>query len=557
MRPAAEDLRVKLGQTIFSIVLVFVLMLARAQADDERVIVLKPSFEYWTPEMRELHVRLPLQALGVGGEERFSPGKVFIDGRPARYAFWYFDGTLFAYGAFQEASKRYIEVFVPLPWRAGEQYAIRLTYTYAGQGAEKIVTVQAPARGGVWAESDGGNLAFLVREEAGIARRDEPVEFDVTGRRDVWPQPETNLRATVMTAPGVFEEIPCQVHSVEAPGTTGQYVRAPLVRFRTAVQLTLGPRGEAIVVLWHCPRPRAQEGEPPIRMEGSAPGGTVENSHYRITLDPRCGLLQVWHDKPTGVDFHYLEKRGDPPFEFAMNYTPDVYRVGQPWSHAMDWREPNAQTLRGPVFCETSVWAPMPNVPEIQARVTYRFHAHRPEVRLSSVIRVIEDVDVLGFRNGAMIQEPSLYTHAAWPRQDGSVVRVPIGQCAGNDTGAPPPGRMPADTPWVAFYHKDKGYGLALVTVKLGYFHEGPHHPSASNMLRYVSLYGPFLYTIRAMNLTYCANIRSYPTPLRAGTVAYEEAAFLAFTFQGEDEAQFEPLDALRREMLNPLVVVP
>jgi hypothetical protein len=200
----------------------------------------------------------------------------------------------------------------------------------------------------------------------------------------------------------------------------------------------------------------------------------------------------------------------------------------------------------------------MPGAPELAGRVTYRFYADRPEVRLSSVIRVLQDVRVWGFRNGAMIQDPDLYTHAAWPRQDGSIVRVPIGQCVGNDGGAPPRARMPFGTPWIAFYHAERKYGLAFITTNLSYFNTGPFHPNVSGSLRYVSLYGyRFLYTVRAMNLTYCANIRSYHTPMRAGTIAYEEAAVLPFTFEREDADQFSQVEALRREMLNPLVVVP
>lgn len=529
-----------------------------AKSGDGRLRVSEPSFGYWAPELHELHVHLPLQALPVGGEERFRPRGVLVDGGPPRYAFWYVDGTAYAYRWVKRASERKLELFVPLPWRPGEEHTLTLSYSYHGEDLEQTVTLRAPERGGVWEESDGGNHAFLVREMAGLARRDEPVEFDLTVEAEMFPDPERMVRATIMADPGVFQEVPCQVYDTERPALRGTYTSVPLVRFRAAVQLSVEPGGEALVVLWHCSGEPREPVDPPILFQGSALGGTVENDCYRIGLDATSGQLSEWHDKRIGVDCHYRKDSGRPGSSRSMSYTPDIYRVGANWSHTDDWTEPQARELRGRVFCETARWGPMHNVPEATSRVTYRFYARRPEVRISSVIRVLEDIDVLGFRNCGMIQNHELYTHAAWPRQDGSVVRLSVEKCLGNDTGACPPARMPFETPWVAFYHEDQHYGLALISTNGTYFNEGPYHANMSNAHRYVSLYnGMFLYTVRSMIFTYCSNIRSYHTPVRAGTIAYEELALLPFTFEGEDEDTFHQVEALRREMLHPLVVVP
>jgi len=531
----------------------------RASDRDPGLHLSEPSFGYWAPELRELHVRLPIQAVPVGGEEPFKPLQVLLDGTKPRYAFWYVDGTAYAYWWVKQASQRRLELFVPLPWRPGQRHQLRVAYNYCGRDQEQTVAIRTPLSGGAWQESDGGNYGFLVREEAGLARRNEPVEFDLTVEADLFAQPEQAVRATIMTAPGAFQEIPCQVYNVQHCAAKGTYTSIPLVRFRAAVQLSLQPYQEALVILWHCPRrPARREQESPVRLRGGALGGRIENEHYMIEIEPRSGQLMQWHDKRTGVCFGYQRDPAEARSRSTMNYTPDVYRIGANWAHADDWVRPQSQVLHGPVFCETARWAPMRDVPEVTARVTYRFYAGRPEVRLSSVTRILKDIDVLGFRNGGMIQSPQLYTHVAWPRQDGRIVRLPIQNCYGNDTGAPPPARAPLSTPWVAFYHSERHYGLALVSLNASYFHEGPRQPNLSNAQRYVSLWnGRFLYTVRAMNFTYCSGIRSYHTPMDAGTVAYEEVALLPFTFQCEDQAQFEAVEALRRQMLKPLVVVP
>ena len=519
--------------------------------------VMEADFGYWAPELRELHVHLPLEALPGGGEDKFRPLAVLVDGKKPRYVFWYVDATAYAYQWVEPASRRKLELFIPLPWRPGDEHEIALSYTYDGRDQEQTVAVRPPAQGGVWEASDGGNYALMVREMAGIARQNEPVEFDVTVECDMFPDPSRAVRATVMSAPGEFREIPCQVCDAERSAPKGTYTSIPLVRFRTAVQLSLGAREEALVHLWHCPRARAQS-QDGVRLEGGAMGGTVENELYRIKLESKSGQLLAWHDKGTGVDFRYEADADNPGSRAAMNYTPDIYAIGVNWSHSDDWRGPEASELIGPVFCETTRRGPMHQVPQVQTRVTYRFYAGRREVRMSSVMRLLEDINVLGLRNCGMIQSRRLHTHAAWPLQDGTVVRLSAEECLGNDTGAPPRARMPLDTPWLAFYHRDRGYGLALICTNAAYFNEGAHHPNLSGAHRYVSLYNDrFLYTVRSMIFTYCSGIRSYHTPMHAGTVAYEEVAMLPFTFEREDEEQFSQVKALQREMLNPLVVVP
>jgi len=527
------------GLALALVVATVALGVAAGAAEDERIAVGEPQFGYWAPRIREL--------------------SVYVNGKKARYALWCHDGVLRDFYPIRSASKRRLVVWVPLPWRAGQTYTLKLDYEYAGQHGEQTVAATAPAEGGAWEPSwepsDGGNYGFLVREPVGLERRDEPVEFDLTARADVFTDPQRTVRATIMTAPGRFEEIPCQVYAVERMSETTRYTDFPLVRFRACVQLTVEPHGERMVFLWNCPDAPERAHQPGVKLEGGALGGVVENRFYRIALDPRCGLMRSWHDKATGTDFQFVVRRRRGTRHDVMNYTPDVYRVGAPWSHTSDWQQPENRVLSGPVFCETSLWGPMRRVPEVASRVTQRFYAGRPEVRLSSVIRVLQDVKVWGFRNGGLVQSADLYTHAAWPRPDGSIVRMSAEACLGNDTGAPPAARMPADTPWVAFYHAGKRYGLALVCPRYCYFNTGPDVPNASTSMRYVSLYrGRFIYTIRALTMTYFAEIRSYHTLLKAGTTAWEQTAMLPFTFEREDADQFSPVQRLLRELRNPLV---
>ena len=543
------------------ITLLLCLLLAAAAfaADvDTRVHLLDgANFGYYAPEIHEMFLRLPLKADPVGKDENFMPGRVLIDGKPVAYAFWYFDGHTVDYSPEPDASKRKIQGFVPIAWRANERHAVTIEYGYAGKAGKIEATLSTPATGGAWAEATGGNQALLIREEAGLARTNEPVDVDMTLPRALFPDPARTIRATIMTAPGQYTEIPVQVYGVEGCALDGTKADTPLVRFRATVQLTVKPKSETLVYLWSCaPRDPAAG---PVRLEGGYLGGKVVSDRFAVQLDPNSGQLHDWTDLTLNYKFEYDDPRpGVEGSAVVIHRTPDVYATGAAWGHALDWVKPEGTAISGPLFVETQHWGKIPGVPQVFARVDYRFYAGRPEGRITSSMRVTDDFMCMGFRVGNMIFSPKMFTHAAWPRQDGSIARITIEDAYGNDMGAPPPGRFPLDTPWIAFYNKDTKVGFAIVTPKLAYFTDAPGYPNQARPIAYVSLYrGVIVYSIRSVTQTYCAGTRTYPTPVRAGAMLYEEMAYLPFGFDKVNDRMFAPVQGLYKELTNPLIVAP
>ncbi len=508
------------------------------------------EYGYYAPEIHEMYLRLHLQFTPTDGKDDLAAGRVTIDGQPVAYAFWYADDHTFDYGVERGASRKKMQVFVPCGWRAHARHEVLVKFTYNGQEGEVKAVLPTPATGGAWAAATGGNQAFLVREEAGLARRQEPVEFDVTMPAALFPDPEHTVRATLMRAPGVFEEIPCQTYDAEVVGR--------FVRFRATVQLTMAAKSSALVHLWSCPA-RTEEVPGGISLAGGALGGVISTADFRIELDQQSGQLYRWEDRRLKHQFSYIDARpGVTGNAAVIHRTPDVYGLHAPWAHAYDWKAPQSRLVRGPLFVETIRWGEMVGVPEIIGRVSYRFYAGRPEVRTTSSMRVTKDVLTRGLRVGNMIFGPTEFTHVAWPRQDGTIVRVPIARGLGNDMGAPPQTRFPVDTPWVVFYHREQKIGMAMVTPALAYFTEGAGHVNQSRATAYASLYrGCLMYVIRSLTQTYCADTRTYPTPLHAGDTVYEEAVYLPFAFTRDEAKQFAPVTTLLQELRNPLVVVP
>ena len=514
-----------------------------------------PEYGLWAPEMRELHVRIPLQATCGADEGAFRPEGVLVDGQPARYAIWCFDGTPYDYIPIPDASRCRIEVFVPVAWRGGETHAVSLRWQYGdARGTNEIVA--KAGGGGAWKEAEGpGNFTFRVRETIGLARTDELVEFDTVAEQSLFPDPARNVRATVVTRGGRHAPVPCQVYDVEPRDG-----RVPLVRFRTAVLLSVAATGEVTVALWNAPGARAAAPARPVRLESAAGTNVVDNGLYAIRLSRRSGQLLTWDDRIRKVRLDYVDPRNLPEDERVINRTPDVYRVGRPWSHAFDWSPEQYQeaTIRGPVFVETTRWGAMPGAEEMSGWVRYRFIAGHPGVAVCSALSVHSNVTVLGLRNGGMSFSPKLFTHGAWPHPDGRIERLPISRAHGNDTGAPPAARMPVDAPWVAVYHADRAYGIAALTTRLAYYTKGPQHPVTVSQKSYISDYRHLmLYTIRSITQTYHANIHTLPIDLPAGTEFYEEMVFLPFTAHGEGDQTFREVQDLDRRVRNPLAIVP
>jgi len=524
-----------------------------ARALDERLHVLRGAeYGYWAPEIHEMYLKLPVQLDPIGGKEDFLAGTISVDGKPAEYTIWYVDEHTIDYEATTGASRQRIAVFIPITWRANEQHEIAIRFTYGGKAGEQRATIPTPQAGGAWTPATGGDRAFLVREEAGLARMNEPVEFDLTVRQADFPDQEHGVRATIMRAPGVFEEIPCQVYDAQAY----KQGNLPLARFRAAVQLNMKPKSEAIVHLWSCP-PREAAGDAPIKLEGGALGGTVSSADYDILLDELSGQLFSWRDKRLNVNYEYRDPRPQVTGSgLVIHETPDLYQPGVPWSHANDWKNPQNCSLAGPVFVETLRWGEMPGVPEVLGKVQYRFFAGRPEVRVTSSMRTTKELLLQGFRMGGMCFTSGMFTHLAYPRQDGRIARVPLTKAIGNDMGAVPPGHFPLSTPWFAVYNREKKFGIAMLIANYSYFTDGPGHPNESHTEAYVSDYRHVqLYTIRSATQTYNANAASYLTPLPAGTIMYEDTAYLPFSFAGEDARQFRAVDTLLKELRNPLVL--
>jgi len=532
----------------------FLLMFAFYCKAEPDVASGSPSYGEWAPEMRELHIRIPLIANPDNGDDTFAPQEVLVDSIRPLYSLWYFDGTTYDYEVMRDVSKKKIEVFIPVFWKPGEEHIFNLSFIYCGRKKMLQVKAQTPSEGGAWTNAQKtANIGFCVKEECGIARTNEIVDFDVVAEKQLFPVPAKCVRATIFNS-RKHTPVACQVYEVEE-------IDNAFVRFRTAVPITLPAYSSTIVFLWNC---KDNENMPPtgsLRMWNATDAAMVSNEFYLIRLSPLSGQLMTWQDLKRGILFDYQDPRKLKESERVINRTPDVYRVGKPWSHALDWQPGQYQqkNIEGPLFIETIRWGKMPFVDEFSCNVRYRFIAGRQEVFITSVISADKDAKILALRNGGISLTPSLFTHAAWQTQDGGVKIISVESALGNDTGSPPAARMPTDTPWIALYHADKKYGFSVHTLRQAYFNKEQYHSVTARRQSYVSVYRHYtLYTIRSMTQTYFANIHSLPVIVHAGTEFYEEMAFVPFeVLTGNNNEIFKQVQNIHKRLTNPLVIIP
>jgi len=192
-------------------------------------------------------------------------------------------------------------------------------------------------------------------------------------------------------------------------------------------------------------------------------GFTVENSVFAADLSSQIyqdrpedsGTLRTLTFKPVNVALRRTPNR--------MHWAPSFQRVGaRAYTSIATWdpvqrhrREERDQVL---TFTREGFHA---SYPEIGLFAEYRFFPHMPYFSFRSEMKIEKPIDMFWLRNQEMTMD-DLFTHVLWPSPDGSV------NIAGLDIRRAILDRAPiaADTPWVAFWHREQQFGLGAVILE-------------------------------------------------------------------------------------------
>lgn len=204
-------------------------------------------------------------------------------------------------------------------------------------------------------------------------------------------------------------------------------------------------------------------------------GFVFDNPYYTADLSARTvngkvedsGTLRGLVYKQFGVRLQRTQNR--------MHWAPSFQRVGvRGYSSIAMWtpvqKHERRETKDEVVFRREGHHA---DYPEIALSAEYVFPKNAPYFLFRSTMRIVKPMEMYWLRNQEMTMDDQ-FTHVAWPGTDGKPVIV--------DFEARKPllekDPLPVDIPWVAFFHREKGYGFGAVVLQ--YSATKTAHPKTS-----------------------------------------------------------------------------
>lgn len=191
-------------------------------------------------------------------------------------------------------------------------------------------------------------------------------------------------------------------------------------------------------------------------------GFVFDNPYYTADLSPRTvdgkvedsGTLRGLVYKQFGVRLERTQNR--------MHWAPSFQRVGvRGYSSIAMWTPVQKHQRRDlkdqVIFTREGNHAAYP---EIHLEAEYIFPRNTPYFWFRSSMSIVKPLEMFWLRNQEMTMDDQ-FTHVAWPGKDGNPVIVDFEARKPLLEKEP----LPVDIPWVAFLHREKGYGFGAVVL--------------------------------------------------------------------------------------------
>lgn len=193
-------------------------------------------------------------------------------------------------------------------------------------------------------------------------------------------------------------------------------------------------------------------------------GFVAETSVFTADLSPRevqgrvedSGVLRGLTYKAAGVTLRRARNR--------MHWAPSFQRPGtRGYTSIAMWTPVQLHDLQvAPGALTFTREGFHRDYPEIRLWAQYRFFAHVPYFLFESKMDIVQPVEIFWLRNQEMTMD-DLFTHVAWPQQDGKPRIATFEERKPLLEKNP----LPLDLPWVAFFHQERGYGFGAVVLQL------------------------------------------------------------------------------------------
>jgi hypothetical protein len=451
-------------------------------------------------------------------------------------------------------------------WEPGKEYELRITVRMKknihASDEDTFLSatrkLKAPEGIEVFDNAWKNYKAIVVSETAGIDRKGEPVEVLLPFYPDEAEHLTREIRV-VSVDPETFKisEVPSQVYDqlkfLEEddldPDENGDPTREiplwmPTITARVAFLADVPANSSKVYLLYYNNENAIlKRYQTDLRVQGEAPGLSIDNSQYSIGLHPNSGHLDqiILKSKPNFPLFHRMETNG------AIHWNPGIYSPPRPWTHTADWKPPqNVNFMAGPILTTTEVWDQLREIPEVDASVRYEFYPGVPYFISTTTMRINKRIDCIALRNAEIVFKRELITHAAWydAIRDKIIVYDVTKMPDLTDL------LMEDDVPWITFYNQETGIGFC--GIQLDYSNAGlESRTRLLNPFMYITG-GPWIYWARALSLSFLSSNMQQMIPAMKGNFFAEKWAYLTYEIAEGDEP-YAPALKWQKQLTNPL----
>lgn len=413
------------------------------------------------------------------------------------------------------------------------------------------LSVSTPSYGGYWNKDWEHYFSIVATERFGIERVNQPIHLSTTVYLDHITDPKKEVRVVeVDSTTGAQKEIPSQVYGV-SPAYTGvnddsiQHSISFDVAFFANVK-----KNDARVYLVFYGNKKADKPQYMSKfvITGTAPGITVENDYYRITMNNKSGSIYEVETK-MGVNKtleHKVETNG------SVHWNPGYYAPPTPWTHTSDWDPiPYYFEESGPIFLMTQRSGKMPLYDNTFASQTYIFYSETPYIRTNSILDINKSAHVQAVRNGEIVFNLETITSFAFKDKLGEIKHTVITDLPRFEEVAL---TYDEDAPWVAFYSSEKKFGFAEVTLKTAAMRRMGGLVRLEHSNQYLN-WGPWFYWTRNLIFPFCSQNPARMCFVPETSTYYEDMLFMPFKMREDFDKniQFKDIDEVYQMFFNPL----
>lgn len=461
------------------------------------------------------------------------------------------------------------ELKARFPWQGNKDYEVHTVLENAK--SKKTATLSrkltSPDVKGYWNPDWKNFLALIVAEENGIERRDYPVHATI-GILANYLKSGDEIRVIKAERSGndvAYTEVPSQVYAMitwadpevlsaeEKDEKTGERIVRyhPTDSLSIAFLADLRPNEKTTYLVFYN-NPDAPKPAYPTDLKilgaglGQPIGKTIENNHYRLTLNPKSGVIHEIVEKTSKILLeHKLETNG------AIHWNPCLYSPPHTWTHTSDWENPPYVEIAGPVFYSIRIAASLPFYPQTLCSVTYYFFTNTPYILVETTIHVRENMFVKALRNGEVVFNKKVFRTVGYKTMEGRVEEIDLQRTRMHPEHVI---TLRPDTPWVTFYNRDKGIAFANLYLDQAMTNLEGGPASAEQPFVYIQ-HGPWYYLARGLVYSFGTNNQTRMLPVRADSVYYERNVFYPFSFK-KDQDYSARVDALFNMLKHPLSIM-